>query len=1164
MSRSMDASRPFAHLWVLALSAIALGACSSQDPSRAMGGWPAGATTYAPLLRSAHPLAQPENDLGRLDATLTLRHLSLVFALSPAQRAERDALLADLERPGSPSYHHWITPEEYAQRFGARPDDLDRASAWLASQGFTVHEPSRLGARVTFSGTVAQVESAFRTEMHRYAAFGETHYAMASAPSLPADLAEHVLAVYNAHDFHPRHGTTQMRVVKPDAPCPSGAFCTGNGIAPPDWSFLYDVGPLYNPGIAGTKINGAGVTISIVGITDISQADLTAFRTRYGLAANPITKTLVPNTGAAQADNGAGIEAVLDTEWSGAVAPNATINYVYTGAGDANVSDATYYAIEQNAGDVLSESWGGCEAGATPSDADVLEVYGSAASLMGITYVASSGDSGAADCGGTGGLYVNQPASFPGVTSVGGTGFADPGGLTFNGAGDVTARGTEAVWNEAHNAHSATIGVAAGGGGISAVFARPAYQSGIATCTPVGSLPTAVDPTKQRQVPDISFTAAGDITAGSAPQYGIFIECTVDTTVGDCNAAGTNPQVVVIGGTSASAPAFAGVVALAAQAKGGRLGNINPLLYALNQSTPAAFHDITTGNNEVLCKTADTGCPGNNLLYGYAATTGYDCATGLGSADATNLVNAMVALNPTATTLTAAPTATTEGGSVTLTATVDVQGSNTHALGGTVTFTFRSYLGNGDIDLSWTLGEVAITGGTTTSGTATLMTAIPPGMIQPGQSVDVYATYGGDANHLPSFSSKQSITFSSTYLCINPPTSSVAKGATINYAALGGVAPVRWYLDYDSTCSNSGTMCSTLNTTTGVFKAGSGANGYVIVVAIDADGAETFSEVTVGGGAGTVPWSAGPPNYTGIVVSRSPATMCAGGQNCGTIPDGCGGNVSCGTSCAAPQSCGGGGVANQCGCTSNPLATTCAGKCGTVMDNCNVAQSCGTTYCPSPPANATATCSGNSCGFACDGGFHLCAGACAANTSVNSCGTTSCVACPTVPNGTATCDGTSCGLSCAGGYNLCHGACTSATDPNNCGAACTVCPTPSDSCMAAACISGSCGAVPVAGCVHDLGMSVGNDMTSTVGNDMTSSSGGGDMTSSGGGDDMASSSGSDDMASSSGSDDMTSSSGSPGNGCGCQLGGAPKDLGASTPLMAILFFLGLLLRRRVS
>lgn len=992
---------------VLSLGAVIVAAAcsSSEDATRApSGNATAAASSSVVLTRSAHPLALPQFDAGRLDPQKVLHNVSLVFKLTDAQRADRDALLVDIQRPGSPSYHHWLTPEDYAARFGAKAEDIARASSWLASQGLTVHEPSRLGTRVTFTGTVAQFESAFQTEMHQYDVGGERHYAMARPPSVPADIGEHVLGVYNAHDFYPRHGKPNVHTVTPEATCPAGdLYCNGNGIAPPDWSFIYDVGPLYNPGLGGTKITGTGVTIAIVGITDIAQSDLTAFRTRYGFTANNIVKTLVPNTGAAQGANGAGIEAVLDTEWAGTIAPAATIDYVYTGAGDANVSDAVYYAIEQNYGDVLSESWGGCEQGTTTADADVLEIYGSAANLEGTTYLAASGDSGAADCQGKGGLWVNMPASFPGVTSVGGTGFSKTGGLTFTG-GNVTARGTEAVWNESNNAYTGTVG--AGGGGISSVFARPLYQSGITTCTPVGSLPSTVVAAKQREVPDLSFTAAGGTT-----QYGIFIECSLDLAVGDCNNTGGAPMVVDIGGTSASTPSFAGVVALANQATGSRLGNVNPLLYAIHGSVPSAFHDVTTGNNEVICRTADPGCPGNNVLYGFPATAGYDCATGLGSLDATIFVTAVKALTPTATAI-AAPTTTTEGASVVLTATVDVTGTNTQALQGDVTFTFQSYLANGGFDESWTLGEVAITNGTVTSGTATLTTAIPPGMVKPNQTVDVFAMYGGDANHLPSHSAKQTITIAPVAFCVSPATDSVAAGATINYVAAGGVAPYRWYIDYDSTCVPPNyTGCSNLNVTTGVFTAGTGAAGYVIVTGVDADGAETFSEVTVAGGSGTIPWStSGPPNYAGIIVSKTALTACPSGDNCGSVSNGCGGTVNCGGACPGTETCGGGGVPNQCGggCVSNGMCTGGA-TCGTGTDNCGNTISCGPA-CVSPQTcggggvagqcgctKTTCAAQGAACGTIADGcgGMLACPMCVAGDTCVNN----QCVA-PVVDAGT--------------------------------------------------------------------------------------------------------------------------------------------------------------------
>jgi MYXO-CTERM domain-containing protein len=1001
------------------------------------------------LSRGAHPLARPDLELGRLDPNKRIENLSLVFKLSPEQNADRDALLAAIIQAGSPRYHQWLTPEDYASRFGAKASDIDRSVSWLKSQGLDVHDdtPSRLGARVTFSGTVASLEAAFQTQMNRYRVRGETHYAMSPAPSVPTSLADVVLAIHNTHDFYPRPSKPRHKVI-PAALCPSGGLCSGDGIAPPDWATIYDVNSLYNTGIAGTKITGAGVTIAVVGITEISQTDLTAFRTRYSLATNPITMTLVPNTGTAQADNGAGLEAVLDTEWSGGIAPAASINYVYTGANDGDVDDATYYAIEQNFGGVLSESWAGCEEGFTPSDADVLMTFGSAASLLGITYVAASGDDGAAACQGEGGLYVNMPASFPGVTAVGGTGFAIPGGLTFNASGNATGYGTEAVWNEFHDAYTAN-GVAAGGGGISSVFTRPTYQGSIPTCTSVGTLPTGVTPSSMREIPDVSLTAAS-----GQSQYGYFIECTFDSHTDDCTATGTDPIVIEIGGTSASTPSFAGVMALANQATGGRLGNVNPLLYLLNATTPTAFHDITTGNNEVTCKAADPGCPAGKL-YGYAATAGYDCATGLGSIDATNLVTQWATLTPTATTLTPSVSSTTEGASVTLTATVDVIGVNSNALTGMVTYTFESYLDNGDLDLSWTLGTAAITGGTTTSGSASLSTIIPPGMVKPGQAVDVVAMYGGDATHLASVSAKSNITFSPiSTLCCTPATTSVAAAATFTYASSGGVSPVKWYIDSDSTCSASGTNCSTLNESTGVFKAGTGAAGFVLVAGIDADGAEVFSEVTVGSPAGTAPWA----GDSGVLTNAccTPITTCPAGDNCGTVPNGCGGTVNCGT-CTAPQTCTG----NVCGCT--PITTCPAGdNCGTVPNGCGGTVNCGTCTAPQTCTGNVCACTpittcpaGDNCGTVPNGcGGILNCGTCAApltcggSGAPNVCGCTPLTTCPagdncgTVPDG---CGGTvSCGT-CAAPET-----CGGSGAPNVCGCA------PLTSCPA----GDTCGTVP--------------------------------------------------------------------------------------------------------
>ncbi len=680
---------------------------------------------FVRLARSAHPLARPELDAGRVEPERRISNLSLFFKLTPEQRRQRDALAAAQLDRSSPLYHQWLTPETYRARFGAAPADVARATSWLAKQGLEVHRTSPLGTRVTFSGTAAQLEAAFQTELHYYRVAGEKHYAMATAPAIPEALADSVLSLYNTHDFVPRPASRRLNAgaaarraevsghyqVDYDAgPDASGTF---DLLGPPDWATAYDVAKLYSPGIGGKALDGTGVTVGIVGTAPIAQSDIDAFRTRFGLPATTVKMTLVPNTGAPSTLGfGGGIEAILDVEWSGGVAKGASIDYVYVGADDFNVDDATFYLIEENLAPVVSESYGGCEAGELPSDADVIEVNGTAANLMGITYMAAAGDDGAADCGsGFGGqvqtgLYVDLPGAFPGVTSVGGTQFPSP---LWSAQGNLLDAGLEQVWNESNNPYS-TYGVGAGGGGISSLFTRPAYQGSAAACTPVGSLPTA-SPGPMRQVPDLVLSAAS-----ATPGY--FIECTFVAGMfggDDCSGTGGSPEGTAVGGTSASSPSFAGIVAILDQATGERLGNINPMLYELAASSSASsvFHDIVSGNNEVVCGPGasdaggptggdwpDAGC-GAAGLYGYAAIPGYDCASGNGSVDAYNLVSAWLGATPTETVLVPSPTITSEGDTVTLTATVDVKGTNPNPVGGAVTFMFQSYGADCANDLSW-------------------------------------------------------------------------------------------------------------------------------------------------------------------------------------------------------------------------------------------------------------------------------------------------------------------------------------------------------------------------------------------------------------------------------------------------------------------------------
>src|SRR5271166_3241891 len=176
-----------ARLRVSALACIAafLGACSAKDgggtspstqpPQPSQTSQSPAAAGYVRLAHALPPAARPELDKGPLDTARRIANLSLVFKLSPEQVADREALKAAQLDPASPSYHKWLTPEAYAARFGANPGDVVRAKDWLASEGLEVHGASRLGSRVTFSGTVEHLQSAFHAEMRQYEVAGQLH-----------------------------------------------------------------------------------------------------------------------------------------------------------------------------------------------------------------------------------------------------------------------------------------------------------------------------------------------------------------------------------------------------------------------------------------------------------------------------------------------------------------------------------------------------------------------------------------------------------------------------------------------------------------------------------------------------------------------------------------------------------------------------------------------------------------------------------------------------------------------------------------------------------------------------------------------------------------------------------------------------------------------------
>jgi uncharacterized protein (TIGR03437 family) len=558
-----------------------------------------------------HPQARPENDQGRVSPSLTLPYVTLTLAPSAAQAADLEQLLIGQQTPGSPDYHRWLTPEQYAQRFGVSDADLSRISAWLQSQGLTVLSTARARNWIAVSGTASQIESAFQIQLHQYLVDGETHYANASEPSVPAALAGIVKGIQGLTDFRLKPAVRPL----PNQPA-GGRYTTprsgAHQIVPDDLATIYDIKPLYAAGIDGT-----GQKLVVAGQTRINLSDIEAFRSTYGLPTNNPQTMLVPNSQDPGLSSSDLAEADLDLEWSGAMARNASILFVYS----YDVMDAVQYAVDQNLAPVISTSYGLCEQ-QMGSERFTLQTWAQQANAQGITWFAASGDSGGADCDDTQnpGLAVDAPASIPEVTGVGGTEFNEGNGAYWsvtNGATGASALSyiPEVVWND-----SVADGTPSASGGGTSAFPRPSWQTG-----------PGVPADNFRHVPDVALAASAD-------HDGYFVY--------------TGGSLQIYGGTSFGAPSFAGIGALinqylvysGAETSPG-LGNFNPKLYSLAQTASGVFHDIVTGNNivTVACPTRSRSC--TSTPVGYSAGPGYDQTTGWGSVDVYKLVAAWAGAN---------------------------------------------------------------------------------------------------------------------------------------------------------------------------------------------------------------------------------------------------------------------------------------------------------------------------------------------------------------------------------------------------------------------------------------------------------------------------------------------------------------------------------------
>src|ERR1035441_5387638 len=369
-----------------------------------------------------HPMAKAENDLGPLDVSVPLPAITLVLSQTPEQQADLDGFLTAQQDPSSPDYHRWLSPEQYADRFGASPDDIAKITAWLEQHNLHVTTVGRARTSVVFTGASGDVGTALEISFHRYSVDGRTHFANTAEPSLPIALQTAVRAIHGLHDFRMQPRAVQRQTLDPHYT--SGA--SGNHyLSPDDFGTIYNLKALWSAGY-----NGTGQKIVIAGQTQVALSDIQKFRSRFLLpAADPQMILLPPpfqDPGTVNGDLG---EADLDLEWSGATAPNATLIYVYS----LNVMDAVQYAIDQNLAPVLSLSYGLCEPDSLLSDMQTMQSWARQANAQGMTWVNAAGDSGGADCLGgssTSGaaLAVDSPADIPEVPGIGGTPLSERSG----------------------------------------------------------------------------------------------------------------------------------------------------------------------------------------------------------------------------------------------------------------------------------------------------------------------------------------------------------------------------------------------------------------------------------------------------------------------------------------------------------------------------------------------------------------------------------------------------------------------------------------------------------------------------------------------------------------------------------------------------------------
>ena len=772
-------------------------------------------------LRGSRP-AQLKNakDLGKADQSQRSGRLMLVLKRSDEQEGSLQNFLQSAHQSSSPSFHKWLAPGEFGTRFGTADSDIQQVTAWMQSHGLTVTKVSSGKSTIEFSGSIGQVNEAFHTSIHKYSVNGETHYANAADPQVPAAFSALVAGVTQLNDFKPKpmYKLAGQALYNPKTHkgIPQWTFSDGAGeppiylLTPEDFATQYDLKPLQ-----AAHVNGAGQTIGIINDSNIDINLVNAYRKLFGLPPNPPQVVIDGND---PGINGDAIEAYLDVENSGAIAPAATVKLYIAGSygllGAGGIEFSLVRAVDDDAASILSLSFESCESSGTAANQFINAAWEQAAA-QGQTVMVSAGDSGSASGCLYVGLGVNGFASTPWDVAVGGTDayFSDyaSGGASIAGywsntndanLGSLQKPMSEQPWNGSQFGLNSTTydpvadqpstGGAGGGGASSCAVGSFVILDGILevpTCTsgypkPSWQVGPGVPSDTVRDLPDVSLFASNGVNGVLWP---------ICATAGDCtetSPATDETLIAGVGGTSASAPAMAGILALIEQ-KYGPQGQANYTLYPLAVQSPTVFNDITVGSNNQPCIlglvafgletgcSADTDGDGFDSLQHYYAASGYDQASGLGSLDVNQLYNHWGRLTyaKSTTKLSLTPAAITHGQSVL----ADVTVTGNRIPSGPVALVSSTTLPNNKGIGALVLGS--------NGSVQQQLTSFP------GGSYTVTAEYNGDGINGPSKSQPVSVTvapeasvltFSPTYVSYNGTTAAadpITAGLSVNYGS---------------------------------------------------------------------------------------------------------------------------------------------------------------------------------------------------------------------------------------------------------------------------------------------------------------------------------------------------------------------------------------------